>query len=92
MEGTPSNISFEEVENTLVQLEGVISIHDLHVWTITSDFPTLSCHMVVKENVDRDVLLKKASKLLHDSFSLHHTTIQIEGIDAEVEKEEDCCN
>ncbi|SHM49308.1 cation diffusion facilitator family transporter [Gracilibacillus kekensis] len=92
MEGTPHHLSYEEVENKLVELEGVVNIHDLHVWTITSDFPALSCHMVVEESVDRDLMLKKASKLLHDSFSLHHTTIQIEGVHAEIEKEEDCCN
>ncbi|ENH95691.1 cation (Co/Zn/Cd) efflux transporter [Gracilibacillus halophilus YIM-C55.5] len=92
MEGTPSDMSFEHIENQLVQLDGVISIHDLHVWTITSNFPAFSCHMVVESDINRDVLLQQASKLLHDQFSLHHTTIQVEGKDAEIIDHEDCCN
>ncbi|SER83910.1 cobalt-zinc-cadmium efflux system protein [Gracilibacillus ureilyticus] len=92
MEGIPANLSFEAMENRLVQIDGVISIHDLHAWTITSNFPSFSCHMVVEENTDRDLILKKAAKVLHDEFSIHHTTIQVEGIDADIEKQEDCCN
>ncbi|KAB8138973.1 cation transporter [Gracilibacillus oryzae] len=92
MEGTPDNLSFEELESRLVQLDGVVGIHDLHAWTITSNFPAFSCHMVVSENTDRDMILKQAAKLLHDEFSIHHSTIQIEGIHANIEKDEDCCN
>ncbi|WP_163580594.1 cation diffusion facilitator family transporter [Gracilibacillus saliphilus] len=92
MEGTPNYLSYEEIENKLVQLDGVINIHDLHVWMITSDFPALSCHMVVEENIDRDLLLKKAAQVLHDDFEIHHTTIQMEGRDAEMEHDENNCN
>ncbi|WP_208589931.1 cation diffusion facilitator family transporter [Gracilibacillus suaedae] len=92
MEGTPSYLSYEEIENKLVQIDGVINIHDLHVWTITSDFPALSCHMVVEEHIDRDLLLKKAANVLHDDFAIHHTTIQIEGRHADLEDDENNCN
>ncbi|MFC4403136.1 cation diffusion facilitator family transporter [Gracilibacillus xinjiangensis] len=92
MEGTPANLSFEAMENRLVQLDGVISIHDLHAWTITSNFPAFSCHMVVEENIDRDFILKQAAKVLHDEFSIHHTTIQVEGLHADIKNHEDCCN
>ncbi|SFL41381.1 cobalt-zinc-cadmium efflux system protein [Gracilibacillus orientalis] len=92
MEGTPNYLSYEDIENKLVQLDGVINIHDLHVWTITSDFPALSCHMVVEENLDRDLLLKKAVNVLHDEFAIHHTTIQIEGPHADMEHNENNCN
>ncbi|GAA0300567.1 cobalt-zinc-cadmium efflux system protein [Gracilibacillus halotolerans] len=92
MEGTPTHLSFEEIETKLTNMEGVINIHDLHVWTITSGFPALSCHLVVEENVDRDHLLKKAAKLLEDEFSIEHSTIQIEGADADIQHHEDNCN
>ncbi|MDX8045670.1 cation diffusion facilitator family transporter [Gracilibacillus sp. S3-1-1] len=92
MEGTPNNISYEAIENDLVQLDGVITIHDLHVWTITSNFPALSCHIVVDNETDRDQLLKRASNLIHEQFAITHTTIQIEGIDAHMCHEEDTCN
>ncbi|MGN8644720.1 cation diffusion facilitator family transporter [Gracilibacillus sp. HCP3S3_G5_1] len=92
MEGTPDHLSYEEIEDKLVQLDGVINIHDLHVWTITSNFPALSCHMVVEEHVDRDELLKKAAHLLQHEFAILHTTIQIEGVHAEMEHDENNCN
>lgn len=92
MEGTPTHLSFEKIENKLTNLDGVINIHDLHVWTITSGFPALSCHLVVEEEVDRDLLLLKATKLLQEEFSIEHSTIQIEGSDADIQHHEDNCN
>ncbi|WP_066191846.1 cation diffusion facilitator family transporter [Gracilibacillus timonensis] len=92
MEGTPHNLSYQDIENSLVQLDGVIAIHDLHIWMITSDFPSFTCHVVVEEKVDRDQLIKEASKLLKDRFSIQHTTIQIEGIHANIKASENHCN
>ncbi len=92
MEGKPHHINIQHVEKELLNLEGVTSIHDLHIWTITSDFPALSCHLTVKRNVDRDHLLQKASQLLREHFHLKHSTIQIEGEHANIHDEEDNCN
>ncbi len=92
MEGKPSNIDMTEVETQLLHLDGVTQIHDLHVWSITSDFPALSCHLVVKNNTNRDVLLQEASSLLHNQFELNHTTIQMEGENTNIADHEDCCN
>ncbi|QHS21538.1 cation transporter [Virgibacillus sp. MSP4-1] len=92
MEGKPSHIEMDVVEETLCNISGVKEVHDLHVWAITSDFPTLTCHLIVKDDVNRDSILEKASNLLHDKFELHHTTIQIEGADAKFHKKEDNCN
>jgi len=92
MEGTPTHLSFTDIEKSLTNLQGVLNIHDLHVWTITSGFPALSCHLVVEEHTDRDELLKKAAKLLEEEFSIEHSTIQIEGVDANIEHHEDNCN
>ena len=92
MEGTPTDLSITDIEKCLTSLEGVINIHDLHVWTITSDFPALSCHLVVEEHIDRDELLKEAAKLLDEKFSIEHSTIQMEGVHANIEHHEDNCN
>lgn len=90
MEGRPSNIDLQEVKNQLLSLAGVTNVHDLHVWSITSDFPALSCHLVVRPQIDRDQLLYEAREKLHKQFGIHHTTIQIE----ETKKctEVDICN
>ncbi|MDL4840442.1 cation diffusion facilitator family transporter [Aquibacillus rhizosphaerae] len=92
MEGIPNNINIDDVEEKLLKIAGVNSVHDLHVWTITSDFPSLTCHLVVKKDIDRDHLLNEASNLLHDTFEIKHTTIQIEGETSNIRNHEDCCN
>lgn len=92
MEGKPENIDVEEVKQQLLELNGVLQVHDLHVWSITSDFPALSCHLIVKQEVNRDRLLQEASNVLHTQFSLNHTTIQIEGEGTTIIDHENCCN
>ena len=78
MEGAPVNLNTQEVKNKLLSLGEVNGVHDLHVWSITSDFPALSCHLVVNPEEDYHLVLSKAKKLLHDEFELHHVTIQID--------------
>ncbi|WP_050182498.1 cation diffusion facilitator family transporter [Domibacillus robiginosus] len=85
MEGTPLNIDIQKVKEKLLSLSEVKGVHDLHAWSITSDFPALSCHLVVGQDQDGQDVLSKAKKLLHDEFELHHVTIQIDK-----EGEEDC--
>jgi cobalt-zinc-cadmium efflux system protein len=92
MEGKPANIDIEKVKHSLHSLSDVKNVHDLHIWAITSDFPTLSCHLVVKTETDRDMILKEASELLCDTFSIRHTTIQVEGEHLNLTNEEDNCN
>ncbi|GAB3068343.1 cation diffusion facilitator family transporter [Virgibacillus ainsalahensis] len=84
MEGKPEGISVDKVKKDLLTLDGVEDIHDLHVWSITSEFPTLSCHIVVTNSTDRDQLLKKANQLLEANFQISHCTIQIEGLNTPV--------
>jgi cobalt-zinc-cadmium efflux system protein len=90
MEGRPSNIDLQEVKNQLLSLSGVTNIHDLHVWSITSDFPALSCHLVVRSQIDRDQVLYEAKEKLEKHFGIQHTTIQIE--ETKKCKEIDVCN
>ncbi|GAB2533883.1 cation diffusion facilitator family transporter [Gracilibacillus alcaliphilus] len=91
MEGTPTHLSYQEIEAALMKLDNVINIHDLHIWMITSDFPSFTCHIVVEESTDRDQLLQKASALLKDTFQIEHTTIQIEGVQADIQQSENHC-
>ncbi|MEM1504651.1 cation diffusion facilitator family transporter [Domibacillus sp. 8LH] len=78
MEGTPLSVDIDQVKEKLLSLSEVKGVHDLHVWSITSDFPALSCHLVVSQDGDGQDVLLKAKKLLHDEFELHHVTIQID--------------
>ncbi|BCB02862.1 cation diffusion facilitator family transporter [Bacillus sp. KH172YL63] len=79
MEGSPEHIDTEKVKSDLSQLGGVLEVHDLHVWCITSDFTALSCHVVVGEEVDRDRILVELSHFLEEEYDIQHTTIQVEG-------------
>ncbi len=47
MEGTPANIGVRKIKESLLELNQVENVHDLHVWSITSGFPALSCHLIV---------------------------------------------
>lgn len=78
MEGAPAHIDVDNVKNSLLSLKGIKDVHDLHVWSITSDFPSLSCHVVVEQGVDHSEMLSRANKTLHEEYHLEHTTIQIE--------------
>ncbi|KKB34701.1 cation diffusion facilitator family transporter [Bacillus thermotolerans] len=78
MEGVPLNMDIQKVKDRLLSLKEVKDVHDLHIWSITSDFPALSCHLVVEAVEDYQSVLSKAKQLLLDEFHLHHVTIQID--------------
>lgn len=84
MEGKPEHINVDEMKEMLLNIEGVQDIHDLHVWSITSEFPSLSCHLVVDDSVRRDDLLQEANEIIKTKFSISHCTIQLEGIDSKL--------
>ena len=76
--GYPITIDQSEVESYLKQINGVINVHDLHIWTITSGLDSLSCHLLVEEHADTQEILQRAIDLIKDKFQIEHTTIQIE--------------
>lgn len=78
MESRPDELDLEEIHSRLLQITGVISLHDLHIWTITSGFLSLSCHMTVDEQAGRDEILQTAEGILSE-YHLEHSTIQLEG-------------
>lgn len=79
MEGKPASVSLARIEEQLLTLPHVQAVHDLHVWSITSDFPAFSGHLVVDAKTNRDELLRKTANLLQEEFNISHATIQIEG-------------
>jgi cobalt-zinc-cadmium efflux system protein len=80
LEGTPAHINIESVREALCRVEGVESIHDLHVWTLTSGVHAMSCHAVVRGSTDRHEILEQLSQIVRTGFSVGHTTIQIEEV------------
>ncbi|GIP41727.1 cation transporter [Paenibacillus sp. J45TS6] len=89
MEGKPDFIDLDDVREELLKIPSVISLHDLHSWSITSDFPALTVHLVVSGEANRDELLIEAKSLLEQKFHISHSTIQME---SEIPPLEEPCN
>lgn len=77
-EGTPAHIGMPDVQQTMLGVEGVQSVHDLHVWTVTSGFVALSGHVEVANDVDGNGVLVAMRSRLHERFDIDHVTIQVE--------------
>jgi cobalt-zinc-cadmium efflux system protein len=89
LEATPSGVSIDAVQREMMGVAGVRSIHDLHVWTVTSGFISLSAHVESGERNPHDVLVD-LRRLLARNFDIDHATLQIE-TSALHEELEACC-
>lgn len=78
MEGTPVTVNMAEVKKMLMNIEGVLDVHDLHIWTITSGMDLLTCHLDIEEKAKEQEVLKEAIALISGNCKIEHTTIQIE--------------
>jgi cobalt-zinc-cadmium efflux system protein len=78
LEGVPSHLLLEEIEDAIRQVTGVRRVHDLHVWTLTSGREAMSAHVVVDDPGQSDRLLDALHAVLHARFGIDHTTIQLE--------------
>lgn len=80
LEATPSGMALADLTSALRSVEGVVDLHDLHVWSITSGMPALSGHLVVKDNflAQSDQLLNRVKQVLEERFGICHTTLQLE--------------
>lgn len=78
MEGSPSNIDYEEVKNAILQVKGVTGIFDLHIWTITSGMDALSAHVVTLDIAKSQAIIVEIRSILENKFKIIRSTIQIE--------------
>jgi cobalt-zinc-cadmium efflux system protein len=78
MESTPRHLDIQKVSQSLEQVPGVLSTHDLHVWTITSGLYAISVHAVINGGNDQEAVRCEMMMILKDTFGLAHATIQIE--------------
>ena len=78
LESTPRGIDAAELGQRLASAPGVVEVHDLHVWTITSGFPALSAHVLVRPGEDCHGRRRDLERLLHDEFGIEHTTLQVD--------------
>ena len=75
--GVPSGIDVDVVEGELADLDGVESVHDLHIWPLSTTETALTAHLVLPEG-SADDLIRAAQQLLHERFRIEHCTLQVE--------------
>jgi cobalt-zinc-cadmium efflux system protein len=74
----PAGLPVQEIGTAMASHPGVVEVHDLHVWEVTTEFPTLSAHVLVEAGADCHGIRRELEALLHDRFGLEHTTLQVE--------------
>ncbi|HKD94120.1 MAG TPA: cation diffusion facilitator family transporter [Gaiellaceae bacterium] len=74
----PAGLPVEEIGTAMASHPGVVEVHDLHVWEVTTEFPTLSAHVLVEPGADCHGIRRELETLLRERFGLEHTTLQVE--------------
>ncbi|MFC4770025.1 cation diffusion facilitator family transporter [Effusibacillus consociatus] len=88
LEGTPPHLDLEKVKKAMLGITGVQQVHDLHVWTVSSCFISMSGHVVIQDQTEGQRVLRQLELVLREKFGLSHTTIQIETENLHPNKEE----
>ena len=78
VQAAPAGVDLDAIESDLEGLEGVVDVHDLHVWTLTSDMEVASAHLMVQTGTDSHAVLDQARDLLGQRHGISHATLQIE--------------
>jgi cobalt-zinc-cadmium efflux system protein len=80
LEETPAGIDAGEVGQRMAAAEGIVEVHDLHIWTITSGFASLSAHVLVRGGDDCHARRRELESMLAREFGLEHTTLQVDHV------------
>lgn len=78
LEASPRGVDAAAIGRQLAAHPGVVNVHDLHVWEITSGFPALTAHVLVRPGDDCHGTRRQLEELLHERFGIDHTTLQVD--------------
>jgi cobalt-zinc-cadmium efflux system protein len=78
MEAAPKGLDPQAIGEALVKEAGVVEVHDLHVWEVTTGMPAISAHMIVRQDADCHEARWRAARLLAERFGVEHSTLQVE--------------
>ena len=78
MEAAPAGVDPDRIGAAICEEEGVRSVHDLHVWTVTAGFGAIAAHVVVAQDADRDLIRRRLELILREGYGIEHTTLQME--------------
>ena len=82
LEGLPRGIRLGEVASAITAIEGVLDVHDLHIWSLGSTAHALSCHVLIEDVPPSasDAILRRLNGMLEETFHIAHTTVQFEHV------------
>lgn len=83
LEASPRGIDTRAVGERIARAPGVVEVHDLHIWTITSGFPALSAHVLVGRGEDCHQRRRELERVLGEEFGIDHTTLQVDHVGEE---------
>src|SRR4051794_25144812 len=78
LEAAPKDLNPKEIGDAMVSKPGVVEVHDLHVWEVTSELPALSAHVLVEPQRNCHEERRNLEHLLEERFDVHHTTLQVD--------------
>ena len=78
LEAAPAGLDPDEIGRTLAAMTGIVEIHDLHVWEVTSGFVAVAAHVVVAPDDDCHLRRRELQAVLHERFDIRHTTLQVD--------------
>jgi cobalt-zinc-cadmium efflux system protein len=78
LEAAPAGMDVQRIGEALAEHRGILEVHDLHVWELTSDFPALSAHVMVPAGADCHAKRRELQELLRVRFGIEHTTLQVD--------------
>jgi cobalt-zinc-cadmium efflux system protein len=78
LEASPKALNPDEIGKRMAAQAGVVEVHDLHVWEVTSEFPALAAHVTVQQDADCHRARLAMADLLEREFGIHHSTLQVE--------------
>jgi cobalt-zinc-cadmium efflux system protein len=86
LEGLPRGLDLDRVVGSMRDVEGVLDVHDLHIWSLGSSSHALSCHVLIEDMPpsQSDCILRRLNGMLGHDFHLHHTTIQFEHVNCAI--------
>jgi cobalt-zinc-cadmium efflux system protein len=80
MEGTPGHVNLNSLRQAMLKVPGVLDVHDIHVWTITSGMDAMSSHVAIDAASSADQVLAQITHIAQEDFGIHHTTTQVEQV------------
>jgi cobalt-zinc-cadmium efflux system protein len=78
LEGAPRHLDLEAIAREVLEVPGILALHDLHIWTVSSGFLAMSAHIDLKPGADPESTRRAVHRLLYEQYSIRHTTIQTE--------------